>query len=116
MSMKGWVGIDFDGTLATYEKGMVPALGQPIPQMVERVQKWLAKGIEVRILTARASHEEFTSEQIHAMQDWCERHIGVVLKITCIKDYDMIELWDDRVVQVETNTGVVLGKSRMGWK
>lgn len=34
-----------------------------------------------------------------------ETHIGRVLPITNIKDYQMIELWDDRAVQVIPNTG-----------
>ena len=114
--MNGWIGVDFDGTLATYEKGMAPTLGEPIPEMVERVKKWLKKGIEVRIVTARASHPSFTDTNRWAMDQWCLAHLGEVLPIQCHKNYEMIELWDDRVVQVETNTGNVIGKSRMGWR
>jgi hypothetical protein len=40
-----------------------------------------------------------------AIGDWCEEHIGVRLPITCTKDYGMVELWDDRAVQVIPNTG-----------
>ena len=114
--MNGWIGVDFDGTLATYNKGMAPLLGDPIPQMVERIKKWRAKDIEVRIVTARASHPEFKLAALLAMQEWCLTHLGEVLEIGCTKTYEMIELWDDRAVQVETNTGKVIGVSRMGWK
>lgn len=114
--MNGWIGCDFDGTLATYEKGMAPALGQPIPAMVERVRHWLAKGIEVRIVTARASHPAFSILDRGEIIRWCETHIGQELAIGCTKDFEMIELWDDRVVQVETNTGRMIGVSRMGFK
>lgn len=110
--LEGWIGVDFDGTLATYEKGMAPELGLPIPQMVERIKKWRSKGIEVRIVTARASHPEFDPGP---MESWCMVYLDEVLPIGCTKSYEMIELWDDRVVQVETNTGIVIGKSRMGW-
>lgn len=50
----GWIGVDLDGTLATYD-GWVSAdhVGEPVPAMVERVQQWLAEGREVRIFTAR---------------------------------------------------------------
>lgn len=113
--MNGWVGVDFDGTLATYHKGMAPALGEPIPQMVARVKRWLENGIRVKILTARASHPSWTTESHIAMSNWCREHLGVVLPITCEKSYEMIELWDDRAVQVESNTGRVIGASRMGW-
>lgn len=114
--LNGWIGVDFDGTLATYEKGMAPALGEPIPAMVERVRRWLHQGIDVRIVTARASHPSFTLIDKAAMREWCIQHIGIALIITSAKDYETIELWDDRVVQVETNTGRVIGVSRIGWK
>ena len=32
-------------------------------------------------------------------------HFGVVLPVTNVKDWHMLELWDDRAVQVEPNTG-----------
>ena len=31
--------------------------------------------------------------------------LGVTLAVTCVKDYGMVELWDDRAVQVVMNTG-----------
>lgn len=41
--------------------------------------------------------------------DWTEKHLGVRLQATCEKDFAMIELWDDRCVAVEPNTGRALG-------
>lgn len=70
--------------------------------MLERVKEWLAAGIEVRIFTARISESESARPWINA---WCEKHLGVVLTVTCKKDYGMVELWDDRAVQVVPNTG-----------
>jgi len=40
-----------------------------------------------------------------AVEAWCREHLGRVLPVTCVKDWAMIELWDDRSVAVETNTG-----------
>jgi hypothetical protein len=40
------------------------------------------------------------------IQVWCDQHVGKVLDITNIKDFSMIELWDDRAVQVQINTGI----------
>jgi hypothetical protein len=40
-----------------------------------------------------------------AIQVWCDQHLGQVLDITNVKDYGMIELWDDRAVRVVLNTG-----------
>jgi hypothetical protein len=56
-------------------------------------------GFAVRDVAAVRAHIEM----------WCLRHIGVVLPITNQKDYGMIELWDDRCVQVITNTGRRVG-------
>ena len=98
--------MDFDKTLAYYEnwKG-IEYLGEPIPAMADRVRRWLAQGQEVRIFTARASHGE---PQITYIQDWCEKHLGQRLAVTCCKDFSMIALYDDLAHRVEANTGKVL--------
>lgn len=94
----GWIGVDFDGTLAEYH-GYTPMLGKPVPAMVERVKKWLEEGREVRIFTARLQMEHWR------IAAWCKEHVGAVLPITNLKDYKMEVLYDDRAVQVEQNTG-----------
>lgn len=117
----GWIGVDLDGTLAHYEDWNGPEhIGEPIALMVGRVKDWLEAGHEVRIFTARVSHDG-TDQRIEdatvarlAIIAWCNTHIGVQLPITNVKDYAMIELWDDRCVQVEENTGIPIGKSRRG--
>ena len=50
-----------------------------------------------------------------SIRRWCELHLGRVLPITCCKDYSMVELWDDRVVQVIKNTGMQVGISSGGF-
>ena len=123
--MNPWIGVDLDGTLAEYDRWRgVEHIGAPIPAMVERVKRWLAEGHEVRIFTARISGErgiiggaERTikpDESRLLIERWCQEHLGQVLKITCMKDFGMIELWDDRAVQVEANTGKRVGFSRRG--
>lgn len=115
--MSGWIGVDLDGTLAEYGHWQGDDhIGAPIPLMVERVKKWIGEGKEVRIFTARV-HEPWTIENgfhtaripakevTSVIEAWCEKHIGQVLPIVCQKDYGMIELWDDRAVQVRMNTG-----------
>ena len=100
--MSGWIGVDLDGTLAHYDgwRGG-DHIGEPIPEMLSRVHAWLERGIEVRIFTARAS----VQEQVAPIQEWSLKHIGIVLRVTNIKDFGMIELWDDRAVRVIPNTG-----------
>lgn len=105
MAASGWIGVDLDGTLAHYVGWAGPDhIGEPIPAMVARVKAWLGKGIEVRIMTARAWRA--SPEDVSHIQDWTEKHIGHRLPVTCEKDYGMIELWDDRAVSVKPNTGL----------
>ena len=100
--MSGWIGVDLDGTLAEYGGWQGPDhVGNPVPAMAFRVRKWLADGRDVRIVTARAG----VPEQVAVVEEWTERHFGQRLVVTDRKDFGMIELWDDRAVQVEPNTG-----------
>jgi len=99
----GWIGVDLDGTLARYESGQYPEIGEPIEPMVQRVLKWLKDGQEVRILTARAAHGE---EDIERVATWLTDVAGLPrLQVTCSKDPDMDVLWDDKAIQVKPNTG-----------
>lgn len=105
---KGWIGVDLDGTLAEYHgwKG-VDHIGAPIPAMVARVKAWLAEGKDVRIFTARVGvPNQKERAAVHSVINaWCETYIGQRLKQTNKKDMAMVELWDDRAIQVEKNTG-----------
>lgn len=104
-----WIGVDLDGTLAFFDsrefnrKGL-SYIGPPIPKMLNRVLRWLAEGKKVKILTARVSKGDYNLAAKH-IQNWCRTHVGQLLEITCEKDYHMIELWDDRAIQLIPNTG-----------
>jgi hypothetical protein len=123
IDMSGWIGVDLDGTLAKYDRWVNTFhIGEPIGPMLERVKGWLAEGREVRIFTARIDgggaaskmgvDPEITKyyEDVEAItkivQDWTEKYLGVRLPVTNKKDYGMVELWDDRCVQVIPNTGI----------
>jgi|SRR5208282_133909 len=107
-----YIAVDLDGTLAYYDefKGLTH-IGEPIQPMVERVQKMLMQGWQVKIFTARAAHTNPTEkmQMIDAIEQWCIKYIGRALPVTCIKDYGMVTLFDDRAVQVEKNTGRIIG-------
>lgn len=108
--VEGWIGVDLDGTLANYGKWNDEGIGAPIPRMLERVKNWLLEGRDVRIVTARISEAKSgvndVEKQRAEIEAWCVTHLGITLPVTCSKDYEMVELWDDRAVQVEKNTGV----------
>ncbi len=105
--MSGWIGVDLDGTLALYDgwKG-ASHIGEPIQPMLARVRTWLAEGKTIKIFTARvAIPEPDRSNAVRHIHEWLESHGLPRLDITNVKDLAMIELWDDRAVQVEFNTG-----------
>lgn len=105
----GWIGVDLDGTLAKYDGWRGPEhVGEPIKLMCDRVRTWLSQGIEVRIVTARVSGPATIG--VHPankpIQEFCMEQFGVILDITNEKDYGMIQLWDDRAIQIIPNTGI----------
>jgi hypothetical protein len=112
----GWIGVDLDGTLAHYDgwKG-AQHIGEPVPAMVERVRYWIAGGQEVRIFTARlggwVEGSMDWANMYRVIEAWCLKHLGRTLPVTATKDMAMLELWDDRAVCVERNTGRILGKN-----
>lgn len=115
MSGEPWIGVDLDGTLAHYDGWVsVDHIGEPIPPMVMRVRGWLAQGIKVRIFTARVSDMADAPIAREAIQRWTKKYIGEELLAVCCKDYDMIELWDDRAVGVVKNTGRIFGELPVG--
>lgn len=107
--MAGWIGVDFDGTLCRDDMGTWPEPGEPVPVMLERVRRWLEQGQEVRIVTARASSSNgLRAFHVRTIKEWCVKHLGRELDVTAEKDFGMIELWDDRAVQVVKNDGTSL--------
>lgn len=100
-----WIGVDLDGTLAQWDgwKGH-DYIGAPIPAMLDRVKRWIKMDIEVRIFTARAS----VPEHIEPVEKWLKDNGLAGLRVTNEKDYRMLQLWDDRCVQVIPNTGELI--------
>src|SRR5207247_10917803 len=88
-------------------------IGRAIPAMVCRVKVWLGLGLEVRILTARANPIDHLPGRAllakQAVEDWCRIVFGRALPVTHEKDYKMRWLFDDRAIQVEANTGRIIG-------
>ncbi len=122
--MSGWVAVDLDATLAEYHGWPADgSIGAPIPAMVERVKGWIEEGKDVRIFTARVwpvgvsiprdfpqERYDQATEQYARITSWCKEHLGRALPVTCVKDYGMVTLYDDRAVQVEANTGRLIGQ------
>lgn len=121
--MNGWIAVDLDGVLANLDHDNFDpvVIGEPCPpdahtgvSMVDRVKQWIEGGTEVRVFTARVStdgtpeRDEEVAVVRKVIEAWCDEHIGQVLPITNVKDWQMIALWDDRAVKVWLNTSVPL--------
>jgi hypothetical protein len=107
----GWYGVDLDGTLAKYDgfKGD-DSIGQPVPRMYRRVKNWLKNGERVKIFTARVCNGLYA---IECIRDWLEENnFPRDLEITNVKDFECLEIWDDRAVQVVHNEGIPVGSIR----
>lgn len=103
--MQAWIGVDLDGTLAEYdERRGLEHIGRPVPAMLARVREWLAQGFDVRIFTARASDPALTM----TVKPWLREHNLPDLPVVNTKDLQLVQVWDDRAVQVERNTGRVI--------
>lgn len=105
-----WVGVDLDGTLAHYDGWKGPThIGTVIPAMLDKVRAVLRGDYDVvygapttvRIFTARAC----IPEQVPPVQAWLKDHGLGGLDVTNRKDFEMVDLWDDRARRVVTNTG-----------
>ena len=98
-----YIGVDLNGTLAKYTHYRKGHIGAPIPKMLARVKKWIQEGKKVKIFTARANQPE----EVAAIKQWLKK-VGLPdLEITNVKDHMMSEIWDDRAVRVQKNTGEI---------
>jgi len=89
--------------------------------MIERLKRMLAEGKDCRIFTARVAPiylinstcdevDQVIKVVIPTINAWCREHVGQLLPVTAVKDYNLLELYDDRCVQVQTNTGAVFAE------
>lgn len=99
-----WIGVDLDGTLAKFSSWRgISHIGKPIPEMMARVRRWREEGIKVKIFTARAAHEEY----LPPIRKWLKKQKLADMEITNELDPYVIEVWDDRAIQVITNTAQI---------
>lgn len=122
ISKDSWIGFDLDGTIAEHDlnKDYDPnVIGNPIPKMMDKLKEYLSKGIKCKILTARVSGIWNSGDSIEyneaydsyiAIESWLIRYLGFKIPITSMKDYNMLWFYDDRCVQVERDTGNIIGK------
>lgn len=108
------IAVDLDGTLAYYDgwKGE-DHIGEPVPEMAERVKEFRAAGSTIVIFTARVyqgmdmrpEHPRDVNKARRLIEDWCIKHFGEKFLVTAEKSPRITEFWDDRAKQVIPNTG-----------
>jgi hypothetical protein len=103
------IAVDLDGTLMHNNGEPINHFGPLVPAMEARVRQWIAEGQEVLIFTARVHQSGFDPEIIKKIEDWTEQTFGKRLRVTGIKECGIQQIWDDRAVAVERNTGRILG-------
>ena len=98
------IAVDLDGTLA-HDAGWkgISHIGDPIPSMLKRVQKWIAAGKKVVIFTARA-HDK---KAIPHVEKWLKKHGLPKLEVTNEKRPSMGSFFDDKAKAVLKNRGTV---------
>lgn len=110
MSNKAWIGVDLDGTLAKYTswKG-IEHIGEPIEPVLKVVKELLDNGVKVKIFTARVSSDPLNPppEVVAPIHAWCKQYGLPPLEVTCVKDFAMVKLLDDRCISVTPNQGTV---------
>jgi len=100
---KRHIALDFDGTLAHYDKWKgVGVYGPPIEFMVNKVKELLKDGHEVTIFTARGGNPA----DIEAIQKWLVAAGLPALNVTNTKYFFFTEFWDDRALHIVKNTGM----------
>lgn len=90
-----WIGVDLDGTLAQTVEPFDPlVIGDPIPEVVEKVKEALANGKTVKVFTARLADQGVAESIRGAIRDWTQRIIGQPLDATNQKDQGCEAIWD----------------------
>lgn len=135
MNTSGWIGVDLDGTLAQHSgdisrigEPIEPMCdrvrkwlkeGADVRIVTARVSglfmrpeyvgpshpKSSVRIAKKRVCSMQERQYRFAAEQERLVQAWCEHHLGKRLPVTALKDFEMIELWDDRAIAVECGTG-----------
>ena len=108
---KHHVAVDLDGTLARYTSWQgIAHIGEPIPEVVERVKALLDAGHQVSVFTSRLAgdwpeHIEDLPATRHHIECWCYRNIGRILPVTATKHGWFTEFWDDKSLGIAANQG-----------
>lgn len=99
-NINGWVGVDFDATIAKYYGN--ESLGEPIPKMIGYVKELIDGGETVKIFTSRIG-VDYSPEAEHQIKLWCSENGLPELEITNKTDEFMKMLLDDKLRQVVSN-------------
>jgi hypothetical protein len=106
-----WIGFGLDGTTAFFGDYLgIEDIGHPIPPIIALIKEYLNNGVRVKIFTDRISHSdaEVNRRAEVIIKRWCLEHIGQELEVTNKIDFNTDCIYDTRVKEVITNTGVIV--------
>ena len=113
-SGKAWWGFDVDKTAFVDEGGTRGGvIGEPIMPIIRRIKHFLRTGRKVNIVTARVHPSEpDREEQVLTVSRALDAVLGPEMAskigIRSDKDRHMIDLYDDRAMQVIPNKGILV--------
>lgn len=109
--MKKSIAVDLDGTIAEYKPGYAQRkyIGEPIEPIFSIIKSLDGRGHTIKIFTARANDPS----HIPSIKKWLKKHGLGHIEVTNKKTPDMELFLDDRALQVEKNTGRILGKHKL---
>lgn len=101
--------VNLDGTLAYYNvHGNINDIGDPIPNIKEKVLQWIKEGVIIKIFTARAYCEKNKS----FVRKWLMLNgFPPTIEITNIKGIDCDLIFDDKAREVIMNTGDIIDRT-----
>ncbi len=100
--------VDLNGTLAHYVRGQPHGyIGPPIRDMAVRVRRWVQRGEEVRVLTARVADPDDAPAYAKRIRLWTRDRLGTALESCADRPEGTTAVWDDKVWPVHDGKFVV---------
>jgi len=117
---KQYIYVDFDDTLCRGPFKSIIQCGEPVEGMCAKIKKVLEHGkYGIKVFSARFDSTKSKTETnmaVKVVQAWLYKQFGLQasqIQCTANKGMDCVEIWDNRAVGVEDETGRLLNDSRV---
>lgn len=103
--VKQWRREGLDVRIFTARAATTPITSVNIQGQIAHARKYGETMTEAEAVKRIETWNLMRPQIIQAVEQWCLKHLGEVLPITCEKDFMCKEIWDDRAVRVVFNEG-----------